>query len=213
MRRILRPVSKAVLCAALWSAASATLAATVTLDFGEGGLIAPPTFAPPYSEDDFDLTTIAHNAPGEPDDDHFDIMNALPGSNLGPNGEREAVIHTGNDGDEVIISFRGAPFALISLEIEDLKNSNTGGWEVVGSNGAQLTVTSTGILTFDSAWADLLSVTLRATSVPAQSDFSGYLTFDNVVLDTAPVPVPPSALMFLGAAAVLVPLRRRAAGR
>jgi Concanavalin A-like lectin/glucanases superfamily len=160
--------------------------APVVLDFGEGGILQPPTFAPPYVEDGFRFSTINQPQPG-PEQDHFDITNTVfPPLEFLPDGEREGVIHTGNDGDEVIVDFFGAPFKLSSLDIEGLVNPATGVWEIVASNGTTLTFVGTGTVNFDSNWSNITSFTMRSTSVPDVNDFSGFLIFDTITLDTNP---------------------------
>ena len=161
-------------------------AAEVVLDFGIGDLMAPPTFAPAYSEDGFNFTTINLTEPGV-EQDHFDIYNR-EGVPPTYSGEREAAIHTGNDADEVIVDASGASFRLLSISIELYAPSDTGDWEIVGSNGASLTFSGTGTVSFDSGWSGITSFTLRSTATPDVSDFSGQLNFDDITLDTSPVP-------------------------
>ena len=50
--------------------ADAALAGLVVLDFGVGGVLQPPTFAPPYVEDGFRFSTINQPQPGG-EQDHF----------------------------------------------------------------------------------------------------------------------------------------------
>lgn len=215
MSRYRCPASTLALSAVLFAGSGGAQADIVTLDFADGGLAAPPTFAIPYSEDGFNFTTINQPFPNTADEDHFDILNSIPGGGLGPDGEREAIIHTGNDGDEVIVDFDGAPFKLVSLEIEEIVNPSSGHWEIVGSNGAQLTFTSAGTVFFDQSWIGLQSIMLRSTSVPDDNDFSGFMTFDNIVLDTAPttVPLPAPAVLLVGGLGLVASLRRRRAAQ
>jgi len=159
-------------------------AGPVVVDFGAGGTTQPPTYAPPYVEDGFRVRTINQSEPG-PEQDHFDVTNtALEPLTYLATGEREGVVHTGNDADEVIVDRFGAPLQLSSLEVEALVNPRAGAWEIVASNGATLTITDPGVLTFDSNWSDITSFTLRSTSVPDVDDFSGFLIFDNITLGT-----------------------------
>jgi hypothetical protein len=89
----------------------------------------------------------------------------------------------------VIVDFFGAPFKLSSIDIEGLVNPATGVWEIVASNGTTLTFVGTGTVNFDSNWSNITSFTMRSTSVPDVNDFSGFLIFDNITLDTNPAAV------------------------
>lgn len=186
-----------------WS--EAAQAVPVVLDFGDGDLLQPPTFAPPYTEDGFRFSTVNQVQPGL-EQDHFDIYDRPTGLP----GEREAVIHTGNDGDEVIIDFFGAPFALLGMEIELWDEPAGGVWEIEASNGTKVTVTGVGSLVFNASWSNITSFTLRTTSVPDVNDFSGELAFDDIRLETEPqLPEPAgAALLAVGAAAALARRRR-----
>jgi hypothetical protein len=199
---LLRPL---LVIVALGSSGAAQ-AVPVVLDFGDGDLIQPPTFAPPYSEDGFRFSTINQVQPGV-EQDHFDIHDLANYPNA---GEREAAIHTGNDGDEVIVDFFGAPFGLISLDIELFDEPAEGVWEIEASNGAMLTFTGVGTVNFDASWSNITAFTLRSTAVPDLNDFSGQLYFDNITLETEPrVPEPASlALLAIGLAGVGLAQRR-----
>lgn len=207
MSALTRKLTRLVVALSLAAAAEAAPAEAVVLDFGNGGILQPPTFAPPYVEDGFRFSTINQAQPGI-EQDHFDIYDISEGPGS-ISGEREGQIHTGNDGDEVIIDFFGVPFALSSMDIEELDNPSSGVWEIVASNGTTLTFGGTGTINFDSNWSSITQFTLRSTSVPDVNDFTGLLTFDNITVGAA-VPEPGSvSLMASGLGLLLARLRRR----
>ena len=186
-----RTISVALMLGLTLVAAGAR-AETVVLDFGDGELDAPPTYAPPYTEDGFAFSTINQPQPGV-EQDHVDIVDKANYPNA---GERELSIHTGNDGDEVIIDLLGASFSVVSLVVEEWQDPSTGIWEAFASNGAQLTFTSLGTVLFDSTFSNITSLTLRSTSVPDLNDFTGYLTVDDITMQ---VPEPSAAALALAA--------------
>lgn len=89
MSTLTQKFTRLVVALAVLGVAAAAQAVPVVLDFGEGGVLQPPTFAPPYVEDGFRFSTINQPQPG-PEQDHFDIVNAAgpPLVNF-PDGERE----------------------------------------------------------------------------------------------------------------------------
>jgi hypothetical protein len=180
-------------------------AVPVVIDFGAGGLLAPPTYSPQYIEDGFRFSTIDQVQPGV-EQDHFDILDLATHPAAGP--EREAVIHTGNDADEVIVDFFGAAFALLSMEIEVFDPPDPGAWEIEASNGTKLTFSGTGTVNFDSNWSNITSFTMRSTKAPNVNDFSGELYFDDIRLDTD-VPEPAAAALLAASAAAALLRRHR----
>lgn len=192
----------------------ASRAQAIVIDFGTGPYEFPTFNGATYQEDGFRLSASDPLGNGLTDPlaigiGHFDIYDPATYPNTG--SDRAGAVHTGNGGDRATIDSFGAPFDLISLDIETLDDPDSGFWEIVASNGSALTFTSAGTVAFDSSWTNITSLMIRATSTPSQDDLTGLLLFDNI--SVTPVPEPSSfALAACSALGVLLARRRGPAG-
>ena len=201
--------------AAFAVAGSAAKAVPSVVDFGSGdsAFVSVPNT---YSEDGMTITALDTGTTADGNFSHFDHVgdNQL-GSTF---ADRNARIHTGNNGEEVEFTFSGGAFRMVSMDIEVIEDGLT--VTFLASTGATFDISSAGTIDFTalSGWSNIASFRMSAplgTGTCSLQVVCLNMAFDNVTFDlpgTGGVPEPGALALFgIGLLGLGMAARRRKA--
>lgn len=170
----------------LVSISSSATAVTVVMDFGVGPTL--PALSE-WIEDGFRATPIDSGV----GNNHFDV------SDRTATGEREILIHSGNNAEEVLFDYFGTPFNLLSLDVDGFLLPEAGLWEIVSPTGATRDLSTIRIETFSGPdWENITAFTIRSTIIPLPGAVAvgslKEIEVDNITVEA--VPIPPAVWLF-----------------